>query len=156
MSHAETHHHHHDNNVPLPALIAIGALLATVLVFVTISQATGLGQQVAPPLDVKEAHLINFTDEEDGGVAVWNAAGEQVHLYPSETGGFVRTAMRALTLHRQTLGIGKEPPFRLVETYNRRLIIEDPATGRHVALESFGDDNTAQFALIMDKLGEDE
>ncbi|MEM9739447.1 MAG: photosynthetic complex assembly protein PuhC [Pseudomonadota bacterium] len=153
-AHPGDHHHDHGNIVPEPMLYAMGALIACVLAFVTFATVTGIGIAQPPEFKSVQTLSLTFTDEADGAVGVQDAeTGEQIHLYPAGEGGFVRTALRALTFDRDKYGIGQTPPFRLTRTQEGILLLEDPSTGRRVALEAFSRGSAANFDQLFDSAG---
>ena len=54
-----------------------------------------------------------------------------------------------LARDRRLAHLGSGPPFRLVRWSDGRLSLEDPSTGRQVALEAFGPTNSGVFAGIL-------
>lgn len=150
------HHHHHNETVPIPMLIAAGTLICAVLALTAISTVTGIGLNKEPTVVAGEnTLLVRFLDEEDGSVGVYDwASGERVHTYPAETGHFVRTTLRSLALDRKREGIGDGPPFLITVTPAGRLFLEDTVNGNTVALEAFGDMNTAEFAQLLAQKGD--
>ncbi|MHA7871548.1 MAG: photosynthetic complex assembly protein PuhC, partial [Hyphococcus sp.] len=48
-------------------------------------------------------------------------------------------------------GVGPDVPFELTRTEKGRLLLHDPATGRVIGLEAFGDDNLNDFARLLDQ-----
>ncbi|MEM1149771.1 MAG: photosynthetic complex assembly protein PuhC [Pseudomonadota bacterium] len=137
--------------VPEPMLYAVGGLMLFVLVFVGFAKLTGIGLAERAEFTVVRSISLNFSDEADGAVGVYHGeTGERIHLYTAGEGGFVRTAMRALTYDRDKFGIGQAPPFQLTETSEGILLLEDPSTGRRVALEAFSAGNAANFQQLFD------
>lgn len=146
--------HSHENLVPKPMLIGIGVLIVTVVLFTAVSRLTGFATATVAEFEAEQTLMLNFTDEEDGAIGVFLAeTGERLHTYPPETGGFVRTAMRALALDRRKLGVGQVPPVELVRTTENTFVLRDPATGKRVTLDAFGDDNEGQFTLLFERAG---
>lgn len=147
----DQHDHHHGNMVPEPMLYAMGALVLCVLAFVTFAKLTGIGLAERTEFTPAQTLSLTFTDETDGSVGVYDAeTGERIHLYPAGEGGFVRTAMRALTFDRDKHGIGQVPPFTLTRTSEGILLLEDPSTGRRVALEAFSRGSAANFDQLFE------
>ncbi|MEO0816630.1 MAG: photosynthetic complex assembly protein PuhC [Pseudomonadota bacterium] len=150
-AHTGEHHDHHGKIVPEPMLYAMGALVFCVLAFVTFAKVTGIGVAKQTEFTSAETLSLTFADESDGAVGVYDAeTGAQIHLYPAGEGGFVRTAMRALTFDRDKYGIGQTPPFTLTRTTEGILLLEDPSTGRRVALEAFSKGSAANFDQLFE------
>ncbi len=132
-------------------LIGAGALVATSLLLTGFVRLTDIGAQQEPDAVVIESRLLQFKDDADGGVSVYDfESGARIWVFEPETGGFVRTAMRALVHSRKLSGHGQEEPFELARTARGRLIMTDPTTQKKLALESFGGANENDFAQLLD------
>jgi len=148
------HHHDHGKIVPEPMLYAMAGLVVCVLAFVTFAKFTGIGLADRTEFTPAATLTLNFTDEPDGAVGVIDHdTGEMIHRYPAGEGGFVRTAMRALTFDRAKHDVGQAPPFRLTRTQEGILLLEDPTTGRRVALEAFSKGSAANFDQLFEAGG---
>ena len=136
--------------VPRVPLMALGGLVLACVVAVGAVRLTGVGADHvvdAPTLSTRE---LRFEDRPDGSIVVLDASGAQVVATVAPgTNGFLRGTMRGLARERRREGIGAELPFRMTGHADGRLTLEDPATGRHVDLGSFGPTNAAVFARIM-------
>ena len=147
--------HAHDLVVPRPMLLGAASLVLFALIVTGAARLTGAGVAEAPQAEVVQTLNLQFRDEPDGGVSVYDHdAGERIWLYEPETGGFVRVALRALAHDRLVKGGAPEEAFRLNRLANGRLVIEDPVTGRSIGLEAFGDDNEQDFAQLLSVKGE--
>lgn len=142
---------HEPERIPPLLLIGLGALVATSVVGVAAARIADIGVQSAPAVRVVESITVLFKDEADGAVGVYSAEnGERIHRFAPETGGFVRTAMRAVAHKRKVAGAaGAETPFVLARTQEGRLLLTDIATGETVSLEAFGDSNERDFAQLL-------
>ena len=97
---------------------------------------------------------IRFEDQSDGTVTVLDAEdGAPIARLAVGEDGFIRSVMRGLARERHARGLGPEVPFRLTTWTSGFLSLEDPATGRLVALTAFGPDNVAAFARLVDGRG---
>ena len=151
---AQHHHHDHRSRPPKALLAACGALIVFALVGTTIVRVTGIGDNRDLGGVAVSSISLTFADEPDGGVTAHNAdTGELVRRWAPETGGFVRTTMRALARTRTMSGIGPELPFTLSRTDKGRLLLEDPSTGERVSLEAFGASNEGEFATLLNEEG---
>jgi len=93
---------------------------------------------------------IFFFDESDGTVRVEDAInGETLGRFGPGTGGFIRSTARSLVHKRRIREIGRAAPFELIEWENGSLTLLDPETGGSVELASFGKDNRAVFADML-------
>lgn len=140
----------HGDALPRGPLIAIGAMVAAVLVSVSFVRLTGIGVihvQDAPAVSVRE---FRFEDRADGSIAVLDpASGRVVETVAPGSNGFLRGTMRGLARERKRQGVSPELPFRMLGRADGRLTLEDPGTGRRVDLGSFGPSNAVVFAQLM-------
>lgn len=145
------HAHSHPPMARTPLIIAAAVMIAIVLALTTVSRLTGFGAVSTAAVTGAETLSLQFRDEADGGVGAYDAAtGAQVFLYEPETGGFVRTALRALALDRRKAGVGSEPPFELARTAEGQFLLHDPETGQSITLNAFGQGNANEFAKLFE------
>jgi putative photosynthetic complex assembly protein len=64
-------------------------------------------------------------------------------------GGFVTVIQSAIARARLVARIEGNPPMKVVQYDNGRLVAEDPATGWSAELYAFGDDNKAAFERLL-------
>lgn len=64
-------------------------------------------------------------------------------------GGFVTVIQSAMARARTVARIAGNPPMRVVQYDNGRLVAEDPSTGWSAELYAFGDDNKAAFERLL-------
>ncbi len=151
--------HSHDNMVPPGALVAAAALVLMSLMLVA-SVRLGL-VDAAPTAAVQRAdagavptaeRMLRFEDQADGKVRISDARdNSSVALIGQEEGsGFIRGVMRGLARERMMHDAGPEAAFRLTLWPDGALSLEDPVTGRIVELGSFGPDNRAAFARLLE------
>ncbi len=140
----------HLERFPRTPLIAAGALVVASVIGVAVVRLTGIGMAHVPdaaPIAVRE---FRFEDRPDGSIVVLDASGQRViETVAPGTNGFLRGTMRGLARERKRQSIGPELPFRMVGRADGALTLEDPATGRHVDIGSFGPTNAAVFSHIM-------
>ena len=144
-------HSHTADKIPAPLLYACGALMAGSIVIAGMGAAT---REPAAPIaaeSIEQSLAVRFVDDADGGVSAFDAQGNHLHTYPPGTGGFVRTAMRAVVYKRRTAGIGQETPFELLQTKAGNLLLIDPETQSTVHLKAFGDGNARTFSQLFDQ-----
>lgn len=136
--------------IPRPLLIGAGLFICLVVIMTGISSATGFGQvRAEAPMVVEKVSLV-IKDESDGGVGVYDpVTGERTHLLPPESGGFVRTAFRALVTDRRKAGVGSEPPFELQRAESGLFLLHDPSTSKTVTLHAFGEGNAVTFEQLF-------
>lgn len=94
---------------------------------------------------------LSFADRRDGAVDVIDARTGHVlqRVQPGE-GGFLRATMRGLANERKRREISDDIPFSLQRTEEGHVLLSDPATGRLVALDAFGQTNRAAFERFLD------
>lgn len=146
----------HVHRVPL---MMAGALIVAVTAL-TASVSLGYVERQSIPAEAREAagtmsvdtRSLLFFDEADGTVRVEDAfSGEVVGSFGPGTGGFVRSTMRSLVHRRRINGIGRATPFELIEWDDGGLTMRDTTTGETVELASFGADNRAVFAAMLER-----
>jgi len=136
--------------VPRAALIGGGALIVFVIGLAASARLFGFGVVRETSTAVQSERTLFFADATDGGILVTDAATHQeaAHIEPG-TGGFLRGSLRALTRARSLAHIGREVPFRLVRYTDGRLVLEDPSTGQHITVTSFGPTQVASFDQLL-------
>lgn len=140
----------HNEPFPRAALIAAAVLVFGSLAAVTAVRLTGQGMLTTPPATTIVDRALLFEDRADGSVDVLDArSGERLDVLQPGTQGFVRATLRSLVRDRKRQGIGPEMPFKLAAGEGGRLTLLDPATGRRVDLEAFGQTNAAAFARLL-------
>ena len=150
--------HGEAEEIPKGALVMIGVLVAAALML-TAAVSLGFLERNAVPSESRMAagtqvvteRNLYFHDEPDGAVLIEDAAsGTAVARIDAGTGGFIRSTLRSLVYGRRAKGIGSETPFALTEWNDGGLSLSDPATGKSVELHSFGPDNRAAFAALLE------
>ena len=136
---------------PKSALWAALALVTFAFLAALGARVTGIGKVVVPTGTVVASRDLRFEDAPDGAVLVRAAQGGQVVItLAPQTNHFVRGTVRGLVRDRKRDGVGAEPPFRLSRMADGRLVLEDPAIQRRIALDAFGRSNVGAFSAIMD------
>jgi putative photosynthetic complex assembly protein len=137
---------------PFPRGPLLGAFLLIGLVLACVTAVRLSGVDIAQPtgraIAVREFH---FVDRADGGVTVTDAAaGDRVvEIVQPGTGYFLRATLRGMARQRYREDMGEKKPFRLTAWNDGRLTLDDPATGRHIDLEAFGETNEKVFAQLL-------
>lgn len=145
MSNSSTH-----ETLPRGALIAAVALVLGSLLAIITVRVTGTGMVTTPPAVVVAERALRFHDKPDGAVDVVDARSDKVvDVIPPGQHGFMRATLRSLVRERKAQGIGAEAPFLLLAGEGGRLTLSDPATGRRVDLEAFGQTNAGAFARLL-------
>ena len=141
----------HDPTVPRGVLLAAAALLGFTLLAVI---AARLGGQEALPRITAAAVAsrdLSFENRADGAVAVYDVAdGGVVDVLAPGSNGFIMGVLRGIDRERGRRDIGTDARLiRLTRWTDGRLTLDDPATGFHSELVSFGPTNAAAFARLL-------
>ena len=155
--------HSHDQTIPPYAVAAAGVLVATTLAMTALVRFGVLDREAVPATVRSAAHVapaetreLIFADRADGAVVVRDAAtGATVEVLIDGIpgNGFVRGVMRGMARERRSHGIGMAPPFELTLWRNNTLTLTDKSTGRSIEMGSFGADNRAAFAALLQDKG---
>lgn len=133
--------------IPRGVLIGAGTLIVTSLLLAFGTRVSGVGVTRLASVDAVATRMLRFEDRSDGAVAVWDAEqNDVIEVLAPGTNGFVRGVMRGLARDRKLLGVGHDAAFKLIRWADGRMSLEDPTTGRTIALEAFGADNSRVFA----------
>jgi putative photosynthetic complex assembly protein len=133
--------------IPRGVLIGAGAMIALSLLLALGTRVSGIGVTRLASVDAVATRMLRFEDRSDGAVAVWDTEqNDVIEVLAPGTNGFVRGVMRGLARDRKLLGVGHEAAFKLIRWADGRMSLEDPTTGRTIALEAFGPDNSRVFA----------
>ena len=138
---------------PMFALYAVGIVMALAITAAAIgaqqkdeqsAQSSAMQEPVASFVD------LQFLDQIDGAVLVKNAATSQVVLkiMPNED-AFIRAVIRGLVRDRVAQKLSHDPPFRLYQLVDSRLVIEDTATKKRINLRAFGPTQQAAFQRLL-------
>jgi putative photosynthetic complex assembly protein len=142
------------NNVGVPKF-ALGLALALAVLVITLAATARLSHAHTGSLgELSTAKLVQsralvFSDLPNGNIAVYDAEHHQQLPPLTNTGGFVRGALRALARQRKLAGVGPEVPFALRQWSDGRLTLDDSSTNNHLELEAFGSTNEADFAALL-------
>jgi putative photosynthetic complex assembly protein len=135
---------------PRGALIGAALLVAFTVTSAAVARISGLGTVQMPESALVESRPLRFEDMRDGSIRVTDArTGQVAASVEPGTNGFIRGTLRGLARERKRQGIGIEPPFMLTRWADGRLSLEDPTTGRVIALDAFGPTNGEAFAQLL-------
>ena len=140
--------------MPKEVLIVAAVLIVVVIIGAGTARLSGFGRAAQPAAEVVQSLVLRFDDEPDGSVLVRRGGdGATIYRVAPETNGFMRQTLRGLVRDRRRSGLGDETPFVLTHWNDDRLTLEDPATGRRLELESFGETNAGAFARLFQASG---
>lgn len=136
--------------IPRGLLLAMAALALACLTLASVSVLTdrprvGVPQ---PSVPLRERLLVL---EGQSAQAVKVRTPEGALLLDLPHGGFITVIQNAVTRARLVARVPGNPPLRIVEYANGRLVAEDPATGWSAELHAFGADNKAAFERLLDQ-----
>jgi putative photosynthetic complex assembly protein len=136
------------------AAAVIGVVLLACVLAVAAARLSGFETGNAPAADPVASIRLGFADSENGAVNiyVWDSGADLQTLAPGE-GSFIRGVLRSLVRERRSRGLLIDDPFRLTRYDDGSLTLDDPLTGREIALQAFGPTNADAFAVLLDKGG---
>lgn len=146
------------NSPPRPIMFAAAALAILSIAAAAGARLTGAGHQAVPPTPVEIVRDFRFDDATDGSVVVLARAIEpraperEIARLRAGEMMFVRSTVRALGRQRRLDGQPTAAaPFRVRRYRNGRLTLDDPSTGAHLELASFGPTNQAAFEQLLER-----
>ncbi|HZF66864.1 MAG TPA: photosynthetic complex assembly protein PuhC [Gemmatirosa sp.] len=144
------------NSPPRPLMLAAVAMAILAIAAAAGARLTGSGHMTVPATPIEIVRDFRFDDAPDGSVVVL-VSGEgapEREVARLRTGElmFVRSTVRALARgRRMAQTVEAAAPFRLTRYQNGRVTLDDPSTGAHLELASFGPSNQAAFEQLLDK-----
>ena len=136
------------------AAAAVGVVLLACVLAVAAARLSGFEPSNVPGADPGASIRLGFADSDDGSVTIydWDSGAELQTLDPGE-GSFIRGVLRSLVRERRSRGLLIDDPFRLTRYDDGSLNLDDPLTGREIALQAFGPTNVGAFAVLLDSDG---
>ena len=125
--------------------LALSALLITAFSVLTDRPRTGTP---APGKIVAERALIL---EGRSAQAVTVYAADGTLIADMEHGGFVTVIQNVIQRARTVARVEGNPPIKIIQYDNGRLVAEDPASGASIELYAFGNDNKAAVEQLLDQ-----
>jgi putative photosynthetic complex assembly protein len=139
-----------ERSFPRGPLLAAAGLIGLSLLAASVARLGGLPGTALPDAAPAQSRELRFEDRDDGAVVVRDGRDDgTVAVLAPGTNGFIRAVMRGLVRDRKRRDDGPEIPFRLSRWDDGRLLLEDPATGARVELESFSVTNAGAFAGLL-------
>lgn len=140
---------------PLPIIRLVAALLVMfdTIVGVHVYTVRHPRSEVGPvnTASVVRSRDLRFIDSGDGvsvyggHVAVYDAATGAAYPPLRENDGFIRAVLNSLSFERTKRSLDAAPVFRLTYWSDKKVTLQDLATGKHVGLGQFGTKNEAVF-----------
>ena len=144
---------------PKRALIAAGSLVGVTLLL-TGAVSTGLiNKNATAPEARTEQHMAKrssrtlvFSDHPGGVLIIRDAQSKAVvrAIMPGEKSGFIRGVLRSFARERRSKQVGPDAAYQLSLWADYSLSLTDLGTGRIIELGSFGSDNRASFAALLE------
>jgi putative photosynthetic complex assembly protein len=136
--------------IPRALLLGMLALALSALALTTVSVLTDrphTGKPLAGTV-VAERELIL---EGRSAQAVTVYAADGTLIADMDHGGFVTVIQNAIQRARTVARVQGNPPIKIVQYDNGRLVAEDPASGASIELYAFGNDNKAAVERLLDQ-----
>jgi putative photosynthetic complex assembly protein len=144
---------------PKRALIAAGALVGVTLLLTGAVSAGLINKNPTAPEARAEHHMAKrstrtliFSDHPGGVLLIRDAQNKAVvrAIMPGEKSGFIRGVLRSFARERRAKNIGPDAAYQLSLWADYSLSLTDLGTGRIIELGSFGADNRAAFAALLE------
>lgn len=138
-------------HVPRVPLYSAVALAGFTFLLAIGARRYGIGSAPEPISVPVEERAIRFLPQDDGSLAVLdvNSGVEVVRLRSEGGNGFLFGAKRGIDYKRNLAHVDPETPFALTRWQNGRITLDDPATGMHIAVNSFGPTQVASFEQLF-------
>ncbi len=131
--------------VLLWAMLALALSALAITTFSVVTKRPHTGTPLAGTV-VAERDLI-LEGKSAQAVTVYAADGTLLADMPH--GGFITVIQNAMQRARTVARVTGNPPIRIVQYDNGRLVAEDPSTGASIELYAFGSDNKAAVERLM-------
>jgi putative photosynthetic complex assembly protein len=135
-------------------LIGAGLMIALAFGVAITARRTGAGASREPLSVPVDQRAIRFVPEADGRLAVYDASSGTLTLrLTSQGNGFIFGMLRGMQHRRVVAHTDSMTPFALTRWRDGRITLDDPATGMHVAVNSFGPTQVASFEQLFTPSG---
>ena len=142
---------HDDIVVPRGVLIAAGIVMLFSIGLAGAARQAHLAAPAAPKAPPKAMVEVRFHDAPDGTIRMLDAVdGRELAVVPARSDGFIRGVLRGMFRTRKLESMDRDARFRLAREADGHLTLEDPQTTRRIELDSFGPDNAAAFARLLE------
>ena len=129
------------------AMLALALSALAITAFSVLTDRAHTGKPLAGTV-VAERELI-LEGRSAQAVTVYDANGTLIA--DMDHGGFVTVIQNAIQRARTVARVEGNPPIKIVQYDNGRLVAEDPATGASIELYAFGNDNKAAVERLLDQ-----
>ncbi|MEL6467633.1 MAG: photosynthetic complex assembly protein PuhC [Pseudomonadota bacterium] len=128
------------------AVLLIG--IVTLVAWARLTDRPLLAQPLALPLTSER--VMHITADLDGAAHITDERAKLIAKYAPGEAVFISTIVRVVRRERQKIDANLDAPIHLRRRGETRLTIFDPETQRETELSSFGKDNVASFAALLD------
>lgn len=129
------------------AMLALALSALAITAFSVLTDRPRTGKPLAGTV-VAERELI-LEGRSAQAVTVFDAEGTLIA--DMDHGGFVTVIQNAIARARTVARVTGNPPIKIVQYDNGRLVAEDPASGASIELYAFGADNKAAVERLLDQ-----
>lgn len=127
------------------AMLALALSALAITSFAVLTDRPHVGQPA--PGKVMDERLVILEGRSAQAVTVYDAKGQL--LMDLDHGGFITVIQNAIARARTVARVTGNPPIRIVQYDNGRLVAEDPTTKASIELYAFGADNKAAVERLM-------
>jgi putative photosynthetic complex assembly protein len=134
-------------NALLWGMLALALSALAITTFAVLTDRPHTGTPIAGTVRAERALILEGKSAQ--AVTVYAADGTLIADLPH--GGFITVIQNAIQRARTVARVDGNPPIRIVEYDNGRLVAEDPASGASIELYAFGNDNKAAVERLLDQ-----
>lgn len=137
-------------DVPRGPLIAAGTIITLAFALALGAKYLGLGRSSEPLSIAVEERSLRFAALNADSLEVYDAqSGRLVAKLEQNQNGFIFGTLRGAAHKRNVAHIDPATPFALTRWQDGRITFDDPSTGMHVAVNSFGPTQVASFEQLF-------
>lgn len=137
-------------DVPRGALIAAGSIISLAFALALGGKYLGWGRAPEPLSIAVEERSLRFSALGADSLAVYDAlSGRLVVKLAQANNGFIFGTLRGALHRRAVAHIAPTTPYALTRWQDGRITFDDPSTGLHVAVNSFGPTQVASFEQLF-------
>ncbi|MEL6126649.1 MAG: photosynthetic complex assembly protein PuhC [Pseudomonadota bacterium] len=142
--------HRPEDLVPRLLMRAVLLLIFAILAIVAFARITDRPLEAQPPRGpIVAEQVIHLWGDTSGAARVTDADGIEIATFAPGEGGFLSTIDRFVRRERARHNADPAGPLHVRMREGNRLALFDPSTGRETELVSFGKDNVAAFASLI-------
>lgn len=139
-----------DVTVPRGALVGAAVLIGLTMTAITTARHYDVGRLTVEAARSQDRRMLIFEPLANGEMIVLSEQREPIAHLVIEGDTFAMTAVRALAMQRDDREIAKEFHLLVQRDESGHLELADPATGRTVKLQGFGQASARAFARYLD------